>query len=143
MDENTPASIMPATLAAISKEGQASTALAAATPKGSPEINLAILDTGVNLNHRELEGKIGKRFDFVDIEGLDTSDFVVKIKGLDDVPEDEVGTKSLIVFHFLQVNLLISHVGNAQRTGYQARGLHAFRTEFQATYTGKVFAELD
>src|SRR5205814_628099 len=64
---------------------------AKAITKGSPKINVAVLDTGVNLNHRELTGKIGKRYDFVDLDGLDTRDFVGKIKGLDDVPEDEVG----------------------------------------------------
>ncbi|MGO8557607.1 hypothetical protein ACC724_38265, partial [Rhizobium ruizarguesonis] len=38
MPQNTPASIMPATLAAMSNDGQASMALAAATPSGSPEM---------------------------------------------------------------------------------------------------------
>jgi thermitase len=59
--------------------------------KGAPEVNVAVLDTGVNLNHRELEGKIGKRFDFVDLEGIDTTDFVGRTKGLDTVVDDEVG----------------------------------------------------
>jgi subtilisin family serine protease len=45
----------------------------------------------VNLTHKELQGKIIKRADFVDLEGLNTSDFVGDIKGYDDVPEDEVG----------------------------------------------------
>jgi thermitase len=64
---------------------------AKAITKGSPEIRVAVLDTGVNLDHRELQGKIGKRYDFVDLTGLDTRDFVGKVHGLDEVPEDEVG----------------------------------------------------
>jgi thermitase len=59
--------------------------------KGVPDIKIAVLDTGVNLNHKELRGKIVKRADFVDLEGLDTSDFIGDIKGYDEVPEDEVG----------------------------------------------------
>jgi thermitase len=59
--------------------------------KGSSDINIAVLDTGVNMNHRELQGKIGKCFDFVDLEGIDTTDFVGRTKGLDDNVEDEVG----------------------------------------------------
>jgi subtilisin family serine protease len=64
---------------------------AKAITKGVPEINIAVLDTGVNMNHRELAGKIGRRFDWVDLEGIDTTDFVGRIKGLDAVVEDEVG----------------------------------------------------
>ncbi len=62
-----------------------------ALTKGTPEIKIAVLDTGVDLNHRELRGKIIKRADFVDLEGLDTSEFIGDIKGYDDVPQDEVG----------------------------------------------------
>jgi thermitase len=50
-----------------------------------------VLDTGVDMNHRELAGKIGKCFDWVDLEGLDTTDFVGRTKGLDAAVEDEVG----------------------------------------------------
>src|SRR5207245_1032205 len=64
---------------------------AKAFTRGVPDITVAILDTGVNLSHKELEGKIGKRFDFVDLEGIDTSDFIGHIKGYDDVVADEVG----------------------------------------------------
>ncbi|HEY4406661.1 MAG TPA: S8 family serine peptidase [Xanthobacteraceae bacterium] len=64
---------------------------AKAITKGAPAINVAVLDTGVNTGHRELEGKIGKCFDFVDLEGIDTTDFVGRTKGLDAVVEDEVG----------------------------------------------------
>jgi thermitase len=62
-----------------------------ALTKGTPEIKIAVLDTGVDLNHRELRGKIIKRADFVDLEGLDTSEFIGDIKGYDDDPQDEVG----------------------------------------------------
>jgi thermitase len=64
---------------------------AQAITKGNQQIKIAVLDTGVNLDHKELEGKIVKRADFVNLEGLDTSDFVGDITGYDDVPEDEVG----------------------------------------------------
>jgi len=64
---------------------------AQAFTKGSPDIRIAVLDTGANLNHRELQGKIGKAADFVDLEGLNTSDFIGDFTGFDDVPEDEVG----------------------------------------------------
>lgn len=62
-----------------------------AITKGVPEVKIAVLDTGVDLNHRELRGKIIKRADFVDLEGLETSEFIGDIKGYDDVPQDEVG----------------------------------------------------
>lgn len=64
---------------------------ARAMTTGIPDIKIAILDTGVNLNHKELEGKIVKRADFVDLSGLNTSGFVGDTQGYDDVPEDEVG----------------------------------------------------
>jgi subtilisin family serine protease len=59
--------------------------------RGVADIKIAVLDTGVNLNHKELEGKVVKRADFVNLEGLDTSGFVGDFMGYDDVPEDEVG----------------------------------------------------
>jgi thermitase len=64
---------------------------AKAITRGIPDVKIAVLDTGANLDHKELHGKIVKRADFVDLEGLNTSDFVGDIKGYDDVPEDEVG----------------------------------------------------
>ncbi len=64
---------------------------AQALTKGSPQVKIAVLDTGVNLNHKELRGKIVKRADFVNLEGLDTSGFIGDFSGYDDVPEDEVG----------------------------------------------------
>ena len=59
--------------------------------RGNPQIRIAVLDTGVNLDHQELRGKIVKRADFVNLEGLDTSSFIGDFKGYDDMPEDEVG----------------------------------------------------
>jgi thermitase len=64
---------------------------AKAITKGTPELTVAVLDTGVNVSHRELQGKIGKCFDFVDLDGIDTTEFVGRIRGLDDSVEDEVG----------------------------------------------------
>lgn len=59
--------------------------------KGSPDIRVAILDTGVDLNHPELKDVIEKRADFVNLEGLDTSSFVGDFLGYDDSPDDEIG----------------------------------------------------
>lgn len=64
---------------------------ARALTRGSPQVRIAVLDTGVNLDHPELRGKIIRRADFVDLEGLDTSSFVGDYKGYDEIPEDEVG----------------------------------------------------
>ncbi len=64
---------------------------AKAFTKGVPEIKIAVLDTGVNLSHKELKGKILKRADFVNLEGLNTADFVGDFKDYDDIPDDEVG----------------------------------------------------
>jgi thermitase len=54
-------------------------------------VKIAVLDTGMNMSHRELKGKVVRAGDFVDLAGLDTSEFVGDITGYDDVPEDEVG----------------------------------------------------
>jgi thermitase len=58
---------------------------------GRPDVLVAVLDTGVNLDHPELRGKIAGRADFVDLQGLDTSSFVGDFLGADDDPEDELG----------------------------------------------------
>jgi len=68
-----------------------SLAYAKALTRGNPDVKIAVLDTGIDLAHRELGGKIAKGRDFVDLEGLETADFVGDITGYDDVPEDEVG----------------------------------------------------
>lgn len=79
-----------------------------ALTKGVPDIRIAVLDTGANLAHQELEGIIVKGADFVDLEGLNTSDFVGDITGYDDVPEDEVGhgthVSGIIAGRGLQMN---------------------------------------
>lgn len=64
---------------------------AKALTKGLPEIKIAVLDTGVNLNHKELVGKFVDPYDFVNIQGLDTTDFIGDVTEYDDIPEDEVG----------------------------------------------------
>ncbi len=64
---------------------------AKAITRGNPRVKIAVLDTGVDLNHPELAGKILKRADFVDLSGLDTSGFIGDITGYDDQPDDEVG----------------------------------------------------
>jgi thermitase len=59
--------------------------------KGNSAVTVAVLDTGVNLDHAELKGKIIKHADFVNLEGLDTSAFISDIKQYDDWPVDVVG----------------------------------------------------
>jgi len=59
--------------------------------RGNPDVKIAVLDTGVNLDHPELEGKIIKRGNFVNLEGLDTSAFIGNVTDLKAPPEDEVG----------------------------------------------------
>ncbi len=65
--------------------------LARLLTKGSPAVKIAVLDTGVNLNHKELESKITDPADFVNIQGLDTTEFIGDTADNDNVPEDEVG----------------------------------------------------
>jgi thermitase len=59
--------------------------------KGNADVRIAVLDTGVDADHAELKGKIAKRADFVNLEGLDTTGFVGDFTGYDDAPNDEVG----------------------------------------------------
>lgn len=59
--------------------------------EGSPDIRVAILDTGIDLSHPELKDVVEKRADFVNLEGLDTSSFVGDFLGYDDSPDDEIG----------------------------------------------------
>lgn len=59
--------------------------------RGRHDVSIAVLDTGVDIDHPELAGRVAKRMDFVDLNGLDTSGFVGDFLGLDDVPQDEVG----------------------------------------------------
>lgn len=62
-----------------------------ALTRGRADVRVAVLDTGVNLDHPELRGKIVGRADFVDLHGLDTASFVGDHLGYDDDPEDELG----------------------------------------------------
>lgn len=64
---------------------------ARALSRGRRDVRVAVLDTGINLDHPELRGKIVARADFVDLQGLDTSSFVGDFLGADDDPEDELG----------------------------------------------------
>lgn len=64
---------------------------ARALTRGSPDINIAVLDTGVGMDHPELVGKVRKAVDFVDLKGLDTSAFIGDFLGYDTDPKDEVG----------------------------------------------------
>jgi len=62
-----------------------------AITKGRADIKVAILDTGVDLDHPEVVGRFVARKDVVDFEGLDTSSFIGDLLQADDDPEDEVG----------------------------------------------------
>lgn len=58
--------------------------------KGVPEIKIAVLDTGVDLNHQELKPVLLPGADYVDIlHGA--ADFIGDYLGMDAIPEDEVG----------------------------------------------------
>ncbi|HAC65499.1 MAG TPA: peptidase S8 [Cyanothece sp. UBA12306] len=58
--------------------------------QGHPEVTIAILDTGVNLNHPEFEHLLLPGSDFVNIiDGA--SKFLGDYLDSDDIPEDEVG----------------------------------------------------
>jgi thermitase len=86
----------PAVATSLSQRASASAELihlayAKALTRGRPDVRIAVLDTGVNLDHPELRGQLQTGADFVDLEGLDTTDFVGDLTGFDDVPEDEVG----------------------------------------------------
>jgi len=64
---------------------------AKALTRGNPDVTIAVLDTGADLDHPELRGRIAARADFVDLDGLDVTDFIGDLADYDDVPEDEVG----------------------------------------------------
>lgn len=58
---------------------------------GREDVHIAVLDTGVSTHHPELSGTIIKTADFVDLNGLDTSEFVGDVLDADQDPEDELG----------------------------------------------------
>ncbi|MCC6411172.1 MAG: S8 family serine peptidase [Saprospiraceae bacterium] len=58
--------------------------------RGVPEIKIAVLDTGVDLNHQELESILLPGMDYVDIIN-GASEFIGDFLGMDAVPTDEVG----------------------------------------------------
>jgi subtilisin family serine protease len=66
-------------------------AFAHALTRGRPDVRVAVLDTGVNLDHPEVRGKVVAKADFVNLEGLDVGAFVGDYLGYDDDPEDELG----------------------------------------------------
>ena len=58
--------------------------------RGSKRVTVAVLDTGVMVDHRELKAVTLPGFDFVDvIDGA--GDFIGDFVGADPIPEDEVG----------------------------------------------------
>lgn len=59
--------------------------------KGNPDVKIAVLDTGVNMSHPELQGKLDRGEDLVNLEGLDTTGFIGDFLESDGDPEDEVG----------------------------------------------------
>jgi thermitase len=59
--------------------------------KGSPSIKVAVLDTGADLTHSEIKDSISAGADFVNLEGLDTTQFIGDILGPDSKPDDECG----------------------------------------------------
>lgn len=58
---------------------------------GDPRIKVAILDTGVDINHPELSHAVESQADFVNFDGLDTTNFIGDTSGYDQVADDEVG----------------------------------------------------
>jgi subtilisin family serine protease len=64
---------------------------AKALTKGTPAIRVAVVDTGADMAHPELEGKFVEHANFVDLKGLDTREFIGHFSGADDDVTDEVG----------------------------------------------------
>ncbi len=81
-----------------------------ALTRGSPDVAVAVLDTGVHDSHPELSGKVTRQADFVDLQGLDTSGFIGDVLGWDDVADDELG-------HGTHVAGIIAGEGRAMPTG--------------------------
>jgi subtilisin family serine protease len=62
-----------------------------AVTRGDSQVRVAVLDTGVNASHPELAGKVVAQADFVDLAGMDTSQFVGDFLGVDSNADDELG----------------------------------------------------
>ena len=58
--------------------------------EGHPDVLVAILDTGIDLDHKELRHALVEGFDFVDIIN-GAKDFIGDYLGYDPEPDDEVG----------------------------------------------------
>jgi subtilisin family serine protease len=58
---------------------------------GDPGVRIAVLDTGVEVDHPELSGVVDEQKDVVDFAGLETSEFIGDLFGADDDAADEVG----------------------------------------------------
>ena len=59
--------------------------------KGAKQIKVAVLDTGVDIKHPEFRDQVIQHKDFVNLQGLDTSNFIGEVTGLDNSDEDKVG----------------------------------------------------
>lgn len=59
--------------------------------RGDPRVKVAILDTGVDARHPQLSHAIESQADFVDLDGLDTTNFIGDTSGYDRAANDEVG----------------------------------------------------
>jgi subtilisin family serine protease len=66
-------------------------AYAKALTHGRRDVRVAVIDTGIDADHRELRGKIAAQADFVDLTGMDTTAFIGDTTGYDSVAVDEVG----------------------------------------------------
>lgn len=65
---------------------------AKAWTKGTKQIKVAVLDTGIDIKHPEFKDQIIQHKDFVNLQGLDTTSFIGEVTGLhDDSDEDKVG----------------------------------------------------
>jgi thermitase len=64
---------------------------AKALTRGSSSVRVAVIDTGVDSSHRELRGKVVAQADFVDLGGMDATQFIGDTTGYDQVADDEVG----------------------------------------------------
>ncbi len=76
--------------------------------KGRQDIKIAVIDTGIDRDHPELN--YIKEKDFVNFDGLDTTGFIGDLQGVDSIAEDSVG-------HGTHVAGIISSRGNNMPEG--------------------------